>query len=253
MELTRFIDDYADDIYALALITTKNFDSAKEIFVRNCFSCPEIDDNTELPAMLKKAYPMCREAESNDSAVTLTGIELDGKKQQLLESVLRQPFIVRAIIHMRWENDLEPEQIAKLTGESLRYVNNTLDELPEELTRELDKSYKDICFRIKADDKLKTYVIRSMNSGKKRQFEVKGEAVPAHKWTKQQKTVIIIMAAVITVVICIVVPLIESYYQMRKDENFESFENVATEDMFRYTSESPSIPDDQLNLTGSDS
>ena len=34
MELTRFIDDYADDIYALALITTKNFDSAKEIFVR---------------------------------------------------------------------------------------------------------------------------------------------------------------------------------------------------------------------------
>lgn len=164
MELTRFIDDYADDIYALALITTKNFDSAKEIFVRNCFSCSETDDNTELPAMLKKAYPMCREAEGNDSAVTLTGIELDGKKQQLLESVLRQPFIVRAIIHMRWENDLEPEQIAKLTGESLRYVNNTLEELPEELTRELDKSYKDICFRIKADDKLKSYVIRSMNS-----------------------------------------------------------------------------------------
>ena len=90
MELTRFIDDYADDIYALALITTKNFDSAKEIFVRNCFSCSETDDNTELPAMLKKAYPMCREAEGNDSAVTLTGIELDGKKQQLLESVLRQ-------------------------------------------------------------------------------------------------------------------------------------------------------------------
>ena len=154
---------------------------------------------------------------------------------------------------MRWENDLEPEQIAKLTGESLRYVNNTLEELPEELTRELDKSYKDICFRIKADDKLKSYVIRSMNSGKKRQFEVKGEAVPAHKWTKQQKTVIIIVAAVVTVVICIVVPLIESYYQMRKDENFESFENVATEDMFRYTSESPSVPDDQLNLAGSDS
>ena len=67
------------------------------------------------------------------------------------------------------------------------------------------------------------------------------------------EAVIIIVAAVITVVICIVVPLIESYYQMRKDENFESFENVATEDMFRYTSESPSIPDDQLNLTGSDS
>lgn len=238
MELTRYIDEYADDIYALALVTTKDFNSAKEIFVRNCFACPELSDAAELPAMLKKAYPMCREAETNDSAVTLTGIELDGKKQQLLEEVLRQPFIVRAIIHMHWENDLEPEQIAKLTGESLRYVNSTIAELPEELAHALDKSYKDICFRIKADDKLKAYVVRSMNSGKKRQFEVKGEAAPVHRWTKQQKTIIIIVAAVVTVVICIVIPLIESYYQMRKDENFESFENVSTGEIFSYTSES---------------
>lgn len=252
MKLTRFIDDYADDIYALALITTKNFDSAKEIFVRNCFACPEISDNTELPEMLKTAYPMCREAESNDSAVTLTGIELDGKKQQLLESVLRQPFIVRAIIHMRWENDLEPEQIAKLTGESLRFVNSTLEELSEDLTRALDKSYKEICFRIKADDKLKSYVIRSMDSGKRRKFEVKGDAVPVHRWTKRQKTVIIIVAAVVTVLICIVIPLIESYYQMRKEENFESFENIATEEMFRYTSEAFDNSDVQLRLTNSE-
>ncbi len=237
MELTRFIDDYADDIYALALITTKNFDSAKEIFVRNCFACAEIDDNGDLFSMLKKAYPMCREAEINDSAVTLTGIELDAKKQQLLESVLSQPFIVRALVHMHWENDLEPEQIAKLIGESVRYVNSTLEKLPAELTQALDKSYKDLCFRIRADDKLKSYVIRSMNSGKKRQFEVKGDAVPVHKWTKQQKLIIYVVAAVVTVVICIMIPLIESYYQMRKDENFESFENVATEEIFRYTSE----------------
>ena len=161
----------------------------------------------------------------------------DSRKQQLLESVLNQPFIVRAIIHMHWENDLEPEQIAKLTGESVRYVNSTLEKLPAELTQALDKSYKDLCFRIRADDKLKSYVVRSMNSGKKRQFEVKGDAVPVHKWTKKQKIVICIVAAVVTVVICIMIPLIESYYQMRKDENFESFENVATEEIFRYTSE----------------
>lgn len=240
MELTRFIDDYADDIYALALITTKNFDSAKEIFVRNCFACAEIDDSADLFSMLKKAYPSCREAEINDSAVTLTGIELDSKKQQLLEAVLSQPFIVRSIIHMRWENDLEPEQIAKLTGESVRYVNSALEKLPANLVQALDKSYKDICFKIRADDKLKSYVVRSMKSGKKRQFEVKGEAVPVHKWTKQQKIITYIVAAVVTVVICIMIPLIESYYQMRKDENFESFENIATEEMFRYTNEADS-------------
>lgn len=240
MELTRFIDDYADDIYALALITTKNFDSAKEIFVRNCCVCAEIDDCADLFSMLKKAYPSCREAEINDSAVTLTGIELDSKKQQLLEAVLSQPFIVRSIIHMRWENDLEPEQIAKLTGESVRYVNSALEKLPADLVQALDKSYKDICFKIRADDKLKSYVVRSMKSGKKRQFEVKGDAAPVHKWTKQQKIVIYIVAAVVTVVICIMIPLIESYYQMRKDENFESFENVATEEMFRYTNEADS-------------
>lgn len=237
MELTKYIDEFADDIYALALVTTKSFDSAKEIFVRNCTQSPELPEDSELFPMLEKAYPMCREADCNDSAVTLTGVELDDKKQQLLEAVLRKPFIDRAMIHMRWENDLEPEQIAKLTGESVRSVRNTLDELPVELKSELDKHYKDICFRIKAEDKLKSYVIRSMASGKKRQFEVKGDAVPVHKWTKQQKTIIIIVAAVIAVLVCIIIPIIDSYYQMRKDENFESFENVATDEMFSYTME----------------
>ena len=237
MEITTYIDEFADDIYALALITTKDFNSAKEIFVRNASLSQEYADSAELPEMLKKAYPMCREAESNDAAVTLTGIELDARRQELLGAVLRQPFTVRAIIHMRWENDLEPEQIAKLTGESAKYVRTTLEELPEDLISALDKDYKDICFRIKADDKLKAYVIRSMKSGKARQFEVKGDAVPVHKWTRKQKIVICIVAAIVTVVICIVIPLVESYYQMRKDENFESFENVSTDEIFSYTTD----------------
>lgn len=237
MEITRLIDDFGDDIFALALISTKDFSAAKEIFVKMMSDCPDYADDTELYSLILKAYPMSREADGNDSAVTLTGVELDSKKQRLLEALLQKPFVVRSIIHMTWENDIEPEQIAKITGESVKYVQSVLDELPEELVSSLDKSYKDICAKISAGDKLKAYVIRSVNSGRIRQFEVKGEAVPQHKWTRKQKTIVIIIAAVITAAICIVLPLLDSYYQMRREEGFESFENVATEEMFRYTSE----------------
>lgn len=237
MEITHLIDDFGDDIFALALISTKDFSAAKEIFVKMMSDCADYTDDTELYGLILKAYPMAREADGNESAVTLTGVELDSKKQQLLELILQKPFVVRSIIHMAWENDLEPEQISKITGESVKYVRAVLDELPEELISSLDKSYKDICAKISAGDKLKAYVIRSVNSCRIRQFEVKGEAVPQHKWTRKQKMIVIIIAAVITAAICIVLPLLDSYYQMRREEGFESFENVATEEMFRYSSE----------------
>ncbi len=237
MEITHLIDDFGDDIFALALISTKDFSAAKEIFVKMMSDCADYTDDTELYSLILKAYPMAREADGNESAVTLTGVELDSKKQQLLELILQKPFVVRSIIHMAWENDLEPEQISKITGESVKYVRAVLGELPEELISSLDKSYKDICAKISAGDKLKAYVIRSVNSCRIRQFEVKGEAVPQHKWTRKQKMIVIIIAAVITAAICIVLPLLDSYYQMRREEGFESFENVATEEMFRYSSE----------------
>lgn len=237
MEIRKLIDDFGDDIYALALISTKDFNSAKEIFVRMTAEYGIYPDNIALYDLLLKEYPLCREADSNDSAVTLTGVELDAKKQALLEVLLQKPFIVRSIIHLHWENDLEPEQIAKVTGESVKYVNSVLGELSDSLAEALDKRYKDICVKITADDKLKSYVIRSASSGKKRHFEVKEDAVPTHKWTKKQKIVVIIIAAVMTVLVCIVVPILESYYEMRKREEFSSFENVPTDEIFSYTLE----------------
>ena len=243
MEIRKLIDEFGDDIYALALISTKDFSSAKEIFVRMTSDNDKYPDNTELYSLLLKEYPICREADSNDSAVTLTGIELDAKKQALLEAVLQKPFIVRCIIHLHWENDLEPEQIAKVTGESVKYVNSVLEELSDSLTEALDKRYKEICVKINADDKLKAYVIRSVSSGKKRQFEVKEDAVPAHKWTERQKIVVIIVAAVMTVFVFIVIPIIEGYYEMRKREEFSSYENVPTDEIFSYTLEVSSSPD----------
>ncbi len=238
MEIRKLIDDFGDDIYAAALISTKDFNSAKEIFVRMTSDCKEYPDSTELFELLLKEYALCREADSNDSAVTLTGIELDAKKRELLESILQKPFIVRSIIHLHWENDLDSGQISKVTGESVKYVDSVLEELPESLREALDKRYKEICVKITAEDKLKAYVIRSVTSGKKRQFEVSEDAVPAHKWTKKQKIVVIIIAAVVTVLVCIVIPILQSYYEMRKKEEFSSFENVPTDEIFSYTAES---------------
>lgn len=237
MEITRLTDIFGDDIYALALITTKSFDAAKEIYVRTTTRCGEYPESAELINFIENEFPLCKNAECNDSAVTLTGVELDIKKQSLLETVLQKPFIVRSIIHMFWENDLEPEEIAKITGESAKYVRSVIEGLSGDLRTALDKSYKDICFKISAGDKLKAYVIRSVTSGNKRQFEVREDAVPIHRWSRRQKIAVYISAAVIAVALCIVIPLVESYYNMRREEGFNSFENVRTEEIFRYTSE----------------
>lgn len=235
MDITRLTDLYGDDIFALALITTKSFDSAKEIYVRTATRCEEYSDSSELINFIENEYPLCKKADSNDSAVTLTGVELDIKKQALLEIVLQKPFIVRSIIHMFWENDLEPEEIARITGESAKYVRSVVEGLSDELRTALDRSYKDICVKITASDKLKAYVIRSVNSGNKRQFEVKEDAVPVHRWTRDQKMIVYIAAAIVAVILCIVIPLAESYYNMRKDEGFKDWRK--TEEAVQQTEE----------------
>ena len=245
MEIRKLIDDFGDDIYALALISTKDFKSAKEIFVRMTINNNEYPEETELFPLIINEYPLCREADSNDSAVTLTGVELDQKKQKLLECILQKPFIVRSVIHLHWENDLEPEQIASVTGESVKYINSVIGDLSEELVDALDRSYKDICVKICADDKLKAYVIRSVTSGKKRQFEVREDVVPTHKWTRKQKIIVIIIAAVLTVAVCVVIPILDSYYQMRREEEFSSYENLTSDESFQY------ISDDEESLSDS--
>ncbi len=237
MEINKLIDNFGDDVFALALMTTKSFESAKEIFVRIMSEYSEYPDDTELLSVIEKTYPLCRKADCNDFAVTLTGIDLDAKKQALLEVVLQKPFIVRSIIHLHWENDLSSEQIAELIGENVKYVNSVLNELSESLTESLDKRYKDICVRINAEDKLKAYVIRSAATGKTRQFQVKEDAVPVHKWTRKQKIIIIIISAILAVGVCVVIPILDRYIQMRREEGFSQYENVPTEEIFRYTYE----------------
>ena len=54
MEIRKLIDDFGDDIYALALISTKDFNSAKEIFVRMTTANNEYPDETELFPLLVK-------------------------------------------------------------------------------------------------------------------------------------------------------------------------------------------------------
>lgn len=235
MDITRLTDTFGDDVYALALISTKDFNCAKEIYVRTMTKCDEYPDSAELVNLVENEYPLCRDADSNDSAVTLTGVELDIKKQALLEIILQKPFVVRSIIHMYWENDLEIEDISRITGESAKYVRSVIEELSDELRNALDKSYKDICVKICAPDKLKAYVIRSVNSGSKRQFEVKEDAVPVHRWSRNQKLAVYIAAAVIAVVLCIVIPLAESYYNMRKEEGFKDWRK--TEEAVQQTDE----------------
>lgn len=237
MKLEKLIDNHGDDIFALALIVTKDFNSAKEVFVRVTSDYYEIrDDCSAYDEIIAKTYSICREADSNDSAVTLTGVELDSKREALLQIVLQKPLIVRSIIHLCYEHELDEAQIASVTGESVKYITKVLSELPTELKTSLEKHYMEICAKIVAEDSLKAYVIRSAAQGG-RMFEVKNEAVPLHTWSKKQKIIVIIAAIVVTAVATIVIPLLDSYIKMEEELRDYSYEEAATDEIFRYTAE----------------
>lgn len=240
MEIRKYVDSFGDDVFALALIVTKDFSSAKEVFCKTAAEAGKLADSAQLLDVVKKAYPLCKEADSNDEAVTLTGISLNTKQEALLQTILTKPQIIRAVIHLTYENDLDPAQIAKLTGESERYINGQLAELSEALRESLEKHYKEICVKIHAEDKLKAYVIATSERGERRMFEVKREAVPTHRWNKKQKIAVIIAAVIITLMAVLVIPILDSYLEMRKREGYESFENVPTEELFSYTMEAES-------------
>ncbi len=239
MEITRLIDNYGDDIFALALIVTKDFNSAKQVFLKTCLECKKFPENAKMLELAAKAFSECKEAECNDNAVTLTGVELSDKQQRLLEVILQKPQMTRAIIHTSYENDMQPEQIAKITGAGVKYIKGVLDGLSEELKKALSNSYKEICMKIHAGDELKAYTVRAINSGDTRMFEVRRDSAPIHSWTKKQKMVVVIAAAIATLLICIIIPILDSYYHMRKEEGFSHFENVPTDEIFAQTLDSP--------------
>lgn len=237
MDITKLIDDHGDEIYALALMITKDFDSAKQVFVKLCSKSSEYPEDISMTELAALTYKECEEADSNEGAVTLTGVELDSKRQAILENVLVLGETKRAVIHLFYENDLSETDIAAVTGQTEKHITDLLNESPAELVTSLEKHYKEICTKIKAEDKLKAYVIRAVTSGNKRLFEVKNEAVPVHRWKTEQKIIIVAIALIITSLICFVIPLAVEYYNMREREGFSSYENLSSGESFYITEE----------------
>ncbi len=240
MEIAKLLDGYGDDIFALALIVTKDFDSAKQVFVKTCLQYEKFSDDIEMYDLAVEVYKQCEKVDNNDSAVTLTGVELDSKRQALLEIVLQKTQKVRSVIHLYYENDLDEAQIAKVTGESEKYIRSVLAEFPEELKISLDKHYKEICIKIKAEDKLKSYVMRAVSNPNKRDFEVKDEAVAKHVWSTKQKVIVIVVAVIVTFALSFIIPIVEKYFDMLEDESGYSYEVPETDEIFRYTYEAES-------------
>ncbi len=242
MDITKLIDDYGDDIFAFALIVTKDMTSAKEVFVKTAVVNEEYSDDSGLFEILGKAYAVCAEAESNEGASALTDVELDTKKQAVLEELLVRRETVRAAAHMYYENDLSIEEIADITGKSEKYIAGILsDELTEALRMKLDADYKDICTRITAPDELKAYVIRAVKNGDKRLFEVKEEAVPIHTWKTSHKVVVVIAAVIATLAAMYIIPVLQKYGEMRESEAGLSYEEVGTDESFYYTYEPETV------------
>lgn len=238
MEITKLIDTYGDDIFAFALIVTKDFASAKEIFVRTTTVCEEYPEDCSLFEPIARAYKEAQDIDSNESASTLTGIELDSKRQAVLDELLVKRETVRSVAHMFYENDLSHEQIAEITGKSVKYIKELLsEELSEALASKLDDNYKDICAKIAAEDKLKAYVIRAVNSDDLRAFQLKEDAVPVHTWKTSHKVVVVIVAIIATLLAMYIIPVFQKYTEMRESEAGLSYEEVGTDESFYYTYE----------------
>ncbi len=241
MTIEKFIDEFGDDVYALALIVTKSSEGAEQVFTQLAQDCETLPDTAKLYDIAKKAYRLCRKAPSNDSAQTLSDIGLSAKHEALLSDIFPYPQIVRAIIHLCYENDLENDEIASITDCGVRYVEGQLGGLGG-LSDSLERSYKELCLKLTAPDEVKIGVIQAVNSGEKRLFEVRSPAAPRHSWTKTQKFAAVVFAVVTTVIVCIVVPLLTAYLNSFEEMN-SSYEELPPELIFSYTTtETEHIP-----------
>lgn len=233
MEIRKFIDSFGDDVYAFALVVTKSYDSAKMVFLKTALKSGEHDS---LGGFIAAAYAECAAADSNEEATTFSGEGLSEKHEALLGMVLTKPQVVRAIVHMFYENDMDAASIAKAVGMSERHVTQQLEALGE-LNGALESSYKDICTHLHAQDSLKEYAIKTAETDGGRLFEVKREAAPRHKWTKKGKVAIIVVAVCAAFVGMFVIPLTEMYKKMQEELYGVSYEEPATDEIFRYTLE----------------
>lgn len=207
MNIEKFIDRFGDDVYALALVCTKNFDSAADIFSAVASECEDMPDDSEMFDLAKKVCSMCKAAKFSDNAETFSQLGLSEKQEMLLSGFFPKPFVTRASVHLYYENDLTEEQIAEVLEEKRRYISEQLDGLGTELQSELDGSYKELCLKLAAPDELKTKAIEAAKSGEKRQFEILDDPVPKHTWSKKQKIATIIVAIIATFVLMFVIPI----------------------------------------------
>ncbi len=243
MKLEKLLDIYGDDIFAFALIVTKDFNSAKEVFVRVTSEYYEIPDHDgAFYEIISREYKLCQGVDSNESASTLTGVELDSKHMALLEELLVKRETVRTVAHMYYGDELSTSEIADIIGKPEKFVNELLsEELSDELKAKLEQYYIEICAKIKAEDKLKAYVMRSVyNNTSKRDFEVREEAVAKHSWTTTQKIIVIVAAVIVTFALSFIIPIVEKYFDMLEDESGYSYEVPETDEIFTYTYEAES-------------
>ncbi|MGN0650120.1 MAG: hypothetical protein ACI4KM_06760 [Oscillospiraceae bacterium] len=241
MEIQKLIDTYGDDIYALALIITKDFNAAKQIFAAVTSQYNDFRDGVSLAELAKLTYEASEDIERNESAEVLTELELSPRLEKLLGEVIQRPQAIRTAIHLFYENDLDIKQISVVLGESERYIKGIISELDADFAEALEADYKVICTKITAGDLLKSYVIISSTKKDGRMFEAKGDAVPRHTWSKTQKIAVIAAACILSVAVLIVMPIVKSYTEMLERESEMDFEEAETSEIFHREDETPDL------------
>ena len=242
MNIEKFIDRFGDDVYALALVCTKNFDSAAEVFEAVAAECEALPDEAEMSELAARVCSLCKTAKFSDNAETFSQLGLSKKQEQLLSGFFPKPFVTRASVHLHFENDLTVEQIAETLEEKPRYISEQLDGLAAELFNELDSSYKELCIKLSAPDELKAKAIEAAKSGEKREFEIRDDPMPKHMWTKKQKTAAIITAIIATIVLMFVIPIVNKLM----DDYFtgESYDEAPSDLIFTGNTESEYTSDE---------
>lgn len=233
MEIKRFIEQFGDDVYAFALVVTKSYESAKIVYTKTALGADKLSESLTECMML--AFAECKNADGNESAITFSLEGLDEKQETLLGLVLPKPQIVRAMIHLFYANDMDAADIARILGISERNVRNQLESLGL-LNDSLERMYKEICAQLHAAEGVKEYVLKCAETGS-RMFEVRHEPAPKHKWSVKSKIVIVAVAVVTAFVGMFVIPLTEMYKKMQEELYGVSYEEPATDEIFRYTLE----------------
>ena len=236
MNIEKFIDRFGDDVYALALVCTKNFDSAAEIFEIVASECENLSDDAEMFELAKRVCSLCKKAKFSDNAETFSQLGLSKKQEQLLSGFFPKPFATRASVHLHFENDLTVEQIAEVLNEKPRYISEQLNGLGTELFSALDGSYKELCLKLSAPDELKTKAVEAAKSGFKREFEIREDPTPKHMWTRNQKIAAVIIAIIATFTLMFVIPIVNKLM----DDYFtgESYDEVPSDLIFSGNAES---------------